>query len=31
VDWDVEKLTIAQPEAKKYMSREERKPWKIVV
>jgi predicted dehydrogenase len=31
VDWDAEKLTIAQPEAKKYMSREERKPWKIVV
>ncbi len=31
VDWDAEKLTIAQPEAHKYMSREERKPWKIVV
>ena len=31
LDWDEQKLTIAQPEARKYMSREERKPWKIVV
>jgi predicted dehydrogenase len=31
VDWDAEKLTIAQPEARKFMSREERKPWKISV
>jgi predicted dehydrogenase len=31
LDWDAEKLTIAQPEGRKYMSREERKPWKIVV
>ena len=31
LDWDEQKLTIAQPEAKKYLSREDRKPWKIVV
>jgi hypothetical protein len=31
LDWDAEKLTIAQSEARKYMQREERKPWKIVV
>ncbi len=31
LDWDDQKLTIAQPEARKYMSREERKPWKIAV
>jgi predicted dehydrogenase len=31
IDWDEQKLTIAQPEARKYLSREERKPWKIVI
>jgi hypothetical protein len=31
LDWDDQKLTIAQAEGRKYMSREERKPWKIVV
>ena len=31
LDWDEQKLTVAQPEGRKYMSREERKPWKIVV
>ena len=31
LDWDAQKETIVQPEGRKYMSREERKPWKIVV
>lgn len=31
VDWDEQKWTVKQSEAKKYLSREERKPWKIVV
>jgi predicted dehydrogenase len=31
VDFDQQKWTAKQPEAKKYLSREERKPWKIVV
>ncbi|MDQ6677616.1 MAG: Gfo/Idh/MocA family oxidoreductase [Acidobacteriota bacterium] len=31
LDWNDQKQTIAQPEARKYMSVEERKPWKIVV
>ncbi len=31
LDWDAQKETVLQPEGRKYMSREERKPWKIVV
>jgi predicted dehydrogenase len=31
VDWDESKWTVKQAEARKYLSREERKPWKIVV
>jgi predicted dehydrogenase len=31
VDWDNEKLTVVQKEAKKYMGVEYRKPWKLVV
>lgn len=31
LDWDVQKGTVAQSEAKKYLSREARKPWKIVI
>ncbi len=31
VDFDPKKWTAAQPEARKYFSREERKPWRIVV
>jgi hypothetical protein len=31
VDFDAAKWTVAQSEAKKYLSREYRKPWKLVV
>jgi predicted dehydrogenase len=31
VDWDEAKWTTKQTEARKFLSREERKPWKIVV
>jgi predicted dehydrogenase len=31
IDWDESKWTTKQPEARKYLSREERKPWKLVV
>jgi predicted dehydrogenase len=31
VDWDEQKWTVKQSEAKKFLSREERKPWKLVV
>jgi predicted dehydrogenase len=31
VDWDETRWTVKQPEARKFLSREERKPWKIVV
>jgi predicted dehydrogenase len=31
VDWDEQKWTVRQAEAKKYLSREDRKPWKLVV
>lgn len=31
LDFDPQKWTVAQPEAKKYLSREYRKPWKLVV
>ena len=31
VDWDEQKWTVKQSEARKYLSREERKPWKIIV
>jgi len=31
IDWDADKGTIAQPEARKYLTREYRKPWKLVV
>ena len=31
IDWDEAKWTVKQPEARKFLSREERKPWKIVV
>jgi predicted dehydrogenase len=31
LDWDADKWTVKQPEAKKYLSREDRKPWKLVV
>ena len=31
VDWDAQKWTVKQSEARKYLSREDRKPWKIVV
>jgi hypothetical protein len=31
IDWDEAKWTTKQPEARKYLSREERKPWKLVV
>ena len=31
IDWDIDKGTIAQPEARKYLTREYRRPWKLVV
>ncbi len=31
LDWDEQKWTVKQPEARKYLSREDRKPWKLVV
>jgi predicted dehydrogenase len=31
VDWDEAKWTVKQSEARKFLSREERKPWKLVV
>jgi hypothetical protein len=31
VDWDEQKWTVKQPEARRFLSREERKPWKITV
>ncbi len=31
VDWDNEKQRIVHSEARKYMSREYRKPWRVVV
>lgn len=31
VDFDPQKMTVAQAEAKKYLTREYRKPWKLVV
>jgi predicted dehydrogenase len=31
VDWDSANSTVVQPEARKFLSREERDPWKIVV
>ncbi len=31
LDFDAQKWTVAQPEAKKYLSREYREPWKLVV
>ena len=31
LDFDAQKWTVAQPDAKKYLTREYRKPWKLVV
>jgi hypothetical protein len=31
LDWDDARQTIVQPEARKYMEREYRKPWKLEV
>ena len=31
VDWDEKNWTVKQPEARKFLSREDRKPWKLVV
>jgi predicted dehydrogenase len=31
LDWDDQKWTVRQPDAKKFLSREDRKPWKLVV
>jgi hypothetical protein len=31
LDWDQQKWTTRQTEARKFLSREERKPWKLVV
>ena len=31
IDWDEKKWTTVQPEARKFLSREERKPWRIKV
>ena len=31
VDWDEKNWTVKQSEARKFLSREERKPWKLTV
>jgi hypothetical protein len=31
LDWDAQKWTAAQPEPRKYLTREYRKPWKLTV
>jgi hypothetical protein len=31
VDWDEKNWTVKQSDAKKFLSREERRPWKLVV
>jgi hypothetical protein len=31
IDWDEKNWTVKQSEAKKFLSREERRPWKLVV
>ena len=31
LDWDAQKGTVAQSDARKYLSREARKPWKISI
>jgi hypothetical protein len=31
VDWDAKRWTTAQSEARRYLQREERRPWKLVV
>jgi hypothetical protein len=31
VDWDEQKWTVKQNDARKWLSREERRPWKVVV
>ena len=31
VDWDEKNWTVKQADAKKFLSREERRPWKLVV
>jgi hypothetical protein len=31
IDWDARRWTTAQAEARRYLSREERKPWRIAV
>lgn len=31
IDWDEQKWTVKQPEARKFLFREERKPWRVVV
>ncbi len=31
IDWDVDRTSVAQSEARKYLSREYRKPWKLSV
>jgi predicted dehydrogenase len=31
VDWEEQKWTVRQSEAKKFLSREDRKPWKVIV
>jgi hypothetical protein len=31
IDWDAQRETVQQAEARKYLTREYRKPWKLVV